>query len=226
MNSMNDIATHSDGPKGSKLGKIVCLVFFACVLAAIVLVRLRGRDRQEAVSAGGGSGHDPSVTPAGLRVIDMERTGESAATSPGVHALVSGTITEHGLEELLRELYEAALNGAGAQDTGQTRSNLTVYAYTSRAGYRARAGRWIGRLRKTGTETPHEITLNHGAIVRRAAAADVESAAQSGQDDQQADPDVVTSVDEESSADEPVEPDAVCNVYRRAEGLQRRLRCA
>ncbi|MEX2317491.1 MAG: hypothetical protein WD669_10095 [Pirellulales bacterium] len=83
-------------------------------------------------------------------VVDRKTYDVPAKTQIELHAVVSGTLTETGLKQLLKKLYEEANTSRGFKYHSGKPTHVFIYVYTSREHYDAHFGQWIAMLSKAG----------------------------------------------------------------------------
>jgi hypothetical protein len=83
-------------------------------------------------------------------VLDRDTYDAPIKTQIELHAVVSGTLTELGLKQLLQKLYDEANATRGFKYHGGTPTHVFIYLYTSRDHFKSGMGQWIAMLSKVG----------------------------------------------------------------------------
>lgn len=87
-------------------------------------------------------------------VVDRKTYDAPIKTQFELHAVVSGTLTELGLRQLLQKLYDEANAARGFKHHGGKPSHVFIYLYTSRDHFKSGMGQWIAMLSKIGENAP------------------------------------------------------------------------
>jgi len=83
-------------------------------------------------------------------VVDRDTYDAPIKTQIELHAVVSGTLTEHGLKQLLQKLYDEANATRGFKYHGGKPTHVFISLYTSRDHFKSGMGQWIAMLSKIG----------------------------------------------------------------------------
>jgi hypothetical protein len=83
-------------------------------------------------------------------VVDRNTYDTPIKTQVELHAVVSGTLTELGLKQLLQKLYDEANAMRGFKYHGGKPTHVFIYLYTSREHFKSGMGQWIAMLSKIG----------------------------------------------------------------------------
>jgi hypothetical protein len=83
-------------------------------------------------------------------VVDRQTYDTPIKTQVELHAVVSGTLTELGLKQLLQKLYAQINATRGFKYHGGKPTHVFIYLYTSRDHFKSGMGQWIGMLSKIG----------------------------------------------------------------------------
>lgn len=83
-------------------------------------------------------------------VVDRDRYDAPIKTEVEIHAVVSGTVTEAGLRQLLQKLYTEAQATRGFEYHSGKPTHIFIYLYTSHDHFKSGMGQWIGMLSKVG----------------------------------------------------------------------------
>lgn len=83
-------------------------------------------------------------------VVDRDTYDAPIKTQIELHAVVSGTLTELGLKQLLQKLYDEANATRGFKYHGGKPTHVFIYLYTSRDHFKSGMGQWIAMLSKIG----------------------------------------------------------------------------
>lgn len=94
-----------------------------------------------------------------VRVIDRQVSDTPIKTQITVHAVVSGTLTEPGLRQVLGRLYDRANARRGFKHHGGKPTHVAVWLYTSEDAFKSGMGQWIANLQKIGEGAWPEITI-------------------------------------------------------------------
>lgn len=109
----------------------------------------------------------PDIASASYEILDREVYDAPIKTQVVLHALVSGTITESSLKQLLQAVYDEAEATRGFKYHGGTPSHVAVYLYTSRDHWKSGWGQWIametrfGDGASTNTQIRAELIAQH-----------------------------------------------------------------
>lgn len=98
----------------------------------------------------------PSVPMPTYEVVDRDTYDAPVKTQIGLHAVVSGSITEPGLRQLLQKMYHEARAARGFKYHGGKPTHVFIYLYTSREHFRSGMGQWIAMLSKVGEDSQPE----------------------------------------------------------------------
>lgn len=93
---------------------------------------------------------EPSATMLTYEVIDRNKYDAPVKTQIELNAIVSGTITEPGLRQLLQKLYDEARATRGFKYYDGRPTHVFIYLYTSREHFKSGMGQWIAMLSKVG----------------------------------------------------------------------------
>lgn len=83
-------------------------------------------------------------------VVDRNTYDAPIKTQIELHAVVSGVLTEFGLKQLLRKLYDESNATRGFKYHGGKPTHVFIYLYTSREHFKSGMGQWIAMLSKVG----------------------------------------------------------------------------
>jgi hypothetical protein len=83
-------------------------------------------------------------------VVDRNTYDAPIKTQIQLHAVVSGTLTEFGLKQLLQKLYDEANATRGFKYHGGKPTHVFIYLYTSQDHFKSGMGQWIAMLSKIG----------------------------------------------------------------------------
>ena len=83
-------------------------------------------------------------------VVDLDTYDAPIKTQISIYVVVSGTLTEFGLEQLLQKLYDEANATRGFKYHGGKPTHVFINLYTSRDHFKSGMGQWIARLSKVG----------------------------------------------------------------------------
>ena len=83
-------------------------------------------------------------------VVDQDTYDAPIKTQIVLHAVVSGTLTELGLKQLLQKLYDEAKATRGFKYHGGKPTHVFIYLYTSQDHFESGMGQWIAMLSKIG----------------------------------------------------------------------------
>jgi uncharacterized protein (DUF433 family) len=83
-------------------------------------------------------------------VVDRDTYDAPIKTQIELHAVVSGTLTELSLKQLLQKLYDEANAARGFKYHGGKPTHVFIYLYTSRDHFKSGMGQWIAMLSKVG----------------------------------------------------------------------------
>jgi hypothetical protein len=83
-------------------------------------------------------------------VVDRDTYDAPIKTQMELHAVVSSTLTELGLKQLLQQLYDEANATRGFKYHGGKPTHVFIYLYTSRDHFKSGMGQWIAMLSKMG----------------------------------------------------------------------------
>ncbi len=83
-------------------------------------------------------------------VVDRNTYDAPIKSQIELHAVVSGTLTELGLKQLLQKLYDEANATRGFKYHGGKPTHVFIYLYTSRDHFKSGMGQWIAMLSKIG----------------------------------------------------------------------------
>ncbi len=86
-------------------------------------------------------------------IVDRDRYDAPVKTQIVLNAVVSGTIAEPGLKQLLQKLYDEARATRGFKYHGGKPTHVFIYLYTSREHFKSGMGQWIAMLSKTGEDS-------------------------------------------------------------------------
>lgn len=86
-------------------------------------------------------------------VVDSDIYDAPIKTQITFQAVVSGTITEQGLKQLLEKLYDEANATRGLTYHGGKPTHVFIYLYTSRDHFKSGMGQWIAMLSKIGDDS-------------------------------------------------------------------------
>lgn len=98
----------------------------------------------------------PSVPMPTYEVVDRETYDAPVKTQIGLHAVVSGSITEPGLRQLLQKMYDEAGAARGFKYHGGKPTHVFIYLYTSHEHFRSGGAQWIAMLSKVGEDSQPE----------------------------------------------------------------------
>lgn len=91
----------------------------------------------------------PSAAPT-YEILDRDTYDAPIKSQIELHAIVSGTVTESSLKQLLQKLYAEANGMRGFEYHGGKPTHVFIYLYTSRDHYKSGAGQWIAMLSRIG----------------------------------------------------------------------------
>ena len=83
-------------------------------------------------------------------VVDRDTYDAPIKTQIVLHAVVSSTLTELDLKQILQKLYDEANATRGFKYHGGKPTHVFIYLYTSRDHYKSGMGQWIAMLSKIG----------------------------------------------------------------------------
>ena len=83
-------------------------------------------------------------------MVDRNTYDVPIKTQIQLHAVVSGTLTELGLKQLLQKLYDEANATRGFKYHGGKPTHVFIYLYTSQDHFKSGMGQWIAMLSKIG----------------------------------------------------------------------------
>ena len=115
----------------------------AMILAVILSLSGCGDSQQQ-----GTSGKDAPMPT--YDVVDRGTYDAPIKTQIELHAVVSGTLTELGLKQLLQKLYDEANATRGFKYHRGKPTHVFIYLYTSRDHFKSGMGQWIAMLSKVG----------------------------------------------------------------------------
>lgn len=92
-------------------------------------------------------------------VVDRDTFDAPYRTLIELHAVVSGTVTELGLKQLLQKLYDDANATRGFEYHGGKPSHVFIFLYTSRDHFSSGMGQYIAMLSKEGEDSPLDIRV-------------------------------------------------------------------
>jgi len=93
-------------------------------------------------------------------VVDRDTYDAQIKTQIELHAVVSGTLTELGLKQLLQKLYDEANATRGFKYHGGKPTHVFIYLYTSRDHFESGMGQWIAMLSKIGENSRVNTQVN------------------------------------------------------------------
>ncbi len=94
----------------------------------------------------------PNVPMLKYDVVDRDTHDAPTKTQVELNAVVSGTLTELDLKQLLQKLYDEANATRGFKYHGGKPTNVFIYLYTSRDHFKSGMGQWIAMLGKIGDD--------------------------------------------------------------------------
>jgi hypothetical protein len=106
-------------------------------------------------------------------VVDHKKVDNPIKTQYVLHAVVSGTLTELGLKQLLRTLYDKANATGGFRYHGGKPTVVGNYLYTSQELFETGMAQWIAMLSKSGEGSQIFITVKTNLIAQAAAKPEV-----------------------------------------------------
>ncbi len=106
-------------------------------------------------------------------VVDRDTYDASVKTQIELHAVVSGTLTELGLKQLLQKLYDEANATRAFKYHGGKPTHVFIYLYTSRDHFKSGMGQWIAMLSKIGDNSRVDTQIKTELISQLAAKPEV-----------------------------------------------------
>jgi len=100
------------------------------------------------------------------RVVDRQTYDVPLKTQIQLHAIVSGTLTESGLRQLLLELFIKANAMRGFKYHEGRPTHVGIYVYTSEDHFKSDSGQWIAMLVKNGEGAPLETRVKAELIAQ------------------------------------------------------------
>lgn len=85
--------------------------------------------------------------------VDRDRYDAPVKTQIELHGVVTGKLTELGLNKLLRQLYDKAIATRDFKYHGGEPTHVFIYLYTSREHFKSGMGQWIAMLSKTADDS-------------------------------------------------------------------------
>jgi len=99
-------------------------------------------------------------------VVDRDIYDAPIKTQIELHAVVSGTISELGLDLLLQKLYDEANATRGFKYYGGKPTHVFIYLYTSRDHFKSGMGQWIAMLSKVGENSRIDTQIRTDLIAQ------------------------------------------------------------
>jgi len=93
-------------------------------------------------------------------IVDEDKYDAPVKTQIKIQGIVSGTVTEPGLNTLLHNLYIKANETRGFKHHGGKPTHVFIYLYSSREHLASGMGQWIAMLEKVGESTSPRISVN------------------------------------------------------------------
>jgi hypothetical protein len=97
-------------------------------------------------------------------IVDRQTYDTPIKTQIELNAVVSGKLTEIGIEQLLRKLYNEANATQGFKYHGGKPTHVFIYLYTSQDVFKSGMGMWVGMLSRIGENSPIETSLKKELI--------------------------------------------------------------
>jgi len=97
-------------------------------------------------------------------IIDRETYDAPIKTQVGLKVVVSGTITEASLRQLLEKLYAETMNTREFRHHGGKPTNVGIWIYSSKAHANSGTAQWIAMLGKFGTNADKNVTVRTDLI--------------------------------------------------------------
>lgn len=94
-----------------------------------------------------------------IEVVDRKISDTPIKTQVTVYAVVSGTLTEPGLRQVLAKLYDEANATRGFTYFGGKPTHVDIWLYTSKDDFKSSTGQWIANLQKIGEYSTPEIKV-------------------------------------------------------------------
>lgn len=120
------------------------VTYVALILALIFLGGCGGSQEQ------GASNKDDDALILTYDVVDRDTYDAPIKTQIELHAVVSGTITESGLKQVLQKLYDEANATRGFKYHGGKPTHVFIYLYTSQEHFKSGMGQWVAMLSRVG----------------------------------------------------------------------------
>jgi hypothetical protein len=93
------------------------------------------------------------------KIVDRKITDTEIKTQVTIYAIVSGTLTEAGLKNLLGKLYDEANATRGFTYFGGKPTHVAIWLYTSEDDFKSGQGLWTANLQKIGEGSTPEIKV-------------------------------------------------------------------
>ena len=99
-------------------------------------------------------------------IVDRDIDDSPIKTQIETHAVVSGTITELSLKQLLQKMYDEASATRGFKHYGGVPTHVFIYLYTSEDHFKSGMGQWIAMLSKVGENSRIDTQIRTDLIAQ------------------------------------------------------------
>lgn len=151
----------------SGCGCVFILLVVGVIIAAFVASDKDSRPRSPSTPTSRSAVPAPKKTAVPMpkyEVVDRDIYDAPIKTQIVMHAVVSGTVTETGLRQLLQKLYAEAQATRGFKHHGGKPTHVAIYLYTSLQHFKSGMGQWIGMLSKIGKNAKVDISVKSELI--------------------------------------------------------------
>jgi len=100
-----------------------------------------------------------------VEVVDRKIIDTPVKTQVTVYAVVSGELTESGLNDLLEKMYDEANDTRGFKYFDGKPTHVAIWFYTSEENFRSNTGQWIANLQKIREAAKPEIKVKTHLLI-------------------------------------------------------------
>ncbi|HUT29936.1 MAG TPA: zinc ribbon domain-containing protein [Sedimentisphaerales bacterium] len=166
------IAAHGEKRKKKSIsGRVAFLVIVAIIVGCFARWRQEPTERAERRPVR--REQKPTEEKPQYEVVDRKTIDTEIKTQVTIHAVVSGTLTESGLKQVLEKMYDEANATRGFEYFDGKPTHIAIWLYTSEDDFKSSTPNWIANLQRIGIGSKPEIKVKRELLAHHNAAPQV-----------------------------------------------------